>query len=370
MKKVVFCEIAWMKYYNGVSDNDRPKNGGKYIAENNDGGEVYNFNPYNHKCYGYVMHYGNELHIERYDKILKSFDEVRDMTVVWVASDGVSSKIVGWYEHATMFRFWQYFYDAVYTGDRCNDYNFVADEKDCYLIDEKDRTFVIPRAPIVGKGRGMGQSQVWYADSEYAQNVFVPEVLKYLESMKEKCTPLYLLPSELSVIAEDHGEMVDELIEKAKKIFADLSYPVWDAFSFINLAIHKEDCCKTRSIKAGFFYDMAWYNEAEEEYKLALYHEEDVDVMASLMYVETMLGHTFLAIELGEKIRKRKSEDKFWHLTANDLTYLYLREYELDAAALLMKECENDKSREYPWMKEAKESLENLRQEMKQKKSM
>ena len=77
MKKVVFCEITWMKYYGGVTENDRPKNGGKYIAENETGGEVYNFAPYNHKCYGYVMHYGEELHIERYDKILKSFVNYR-----------------------------------------------------------------------------------------------------------------------------------------------------------------------------------------------------------------------------------------------------------------------------------------------------
>ena len=31
MKKVVFCEIAWMKYYSGVSEDDQPVNGGKYV---------------------------------------------------------------------------------------------------------------------------------------------------------------------------------------------------------------------------------------------------------------------------------------------------------------------------------------------------
>ena len=154
MKKVVFCEIAWMKYYSGVSEDDQPVNGGKYVKENKEGGEIYNFAPYNHQCYGYVMHQGEELHIERYDKILRDFDEVRDMTVVWVASDGKSSKIVGWYEHATMYRFWQQFYDSLYCGDWRNSYNFVAEEKDCYLLDEKDRSFVVPRAPLAGKGKG------------------------------------------------------------------------------------------------------------------------------------------------------------------------------------------------------------------------
>ena len=185
MRKIVFCEVAWMKYYGGVQEDDKPINGGKYIAENETGGEVFNFAPYNHKCYGYVMHYGDELHIERYDKILKSFDEVRDVTVIWVASDGKRSKIVGWYENATMYRFWQSFYDVSYCGDKDNYYNFVAHEKDCYLIPEEERTFVVPRASVAGKGRGMGQSQVWYADSEYAQNEFIPEVLEYLESMKK-----------------------------------------------------------------------------------------------------------------------------------------------------------------------------------------
>ena len=59
-KKVVFCEVAWMKQYRGVTDDDKPMNGGKYIEENGDGGEVYNFKPCNRKCYGYVMHYGDE----------------------------------------------------------------------------------------------------------------------------------------------------------------------------------------------------------------------------------------------------------------------------------------------------------------------
>ena len=31
MKKVIFCEIAWMKYYKGVTEEDRPRNGGSYI---------------------------------------------------------------------------------------------------------------------------------------------------------------------------------------------------------------------------------------------------------------------------------------------------------------------------------------------------
>ena len=40
--RIIFCNIAYMKNYCGI-ENDTPVNGGKYIAENKDGGEAYNF---------------------------------------------------------------------------------------------------------------------------------------------------------------------------------------------------------------------------------------------------------------------------------------------------------------------------------------
>lgn len=30
-KKIVFCNIAWMKKYVGVTDDDKPMNGGKFV---------------------------------------------------------------------------------------------------------------------------------------------------------------------------------------------------------------------------------------------------------------------------------------------------------------------------------------------------
>lgn len=47
MAKVVFCNIAWMKLYSGITDNDQPKNGGAFVKENNDACESFNFYPYN-----------------------------------------------------------------------------------------------------------------------------------------------------------------------------------------------------------------------------------------------------------------------------------------------------------------------------------
>ncbi|MBC8562373.1 tetratricopeptide repeat protein [Jutongia huaianensis] len=368
MKKVVFCEIAWMKYYSGVSEDDQPVNGGKYVKENKEGGEIYNFAPYNHQCYGYVMHQGEELHIERYDKILRDFDEVRDMTVVWVASDGKSSKIVGWYEHATMYRFWQQFYDSLYCGDWRNSYNFVAEEKDCYLIDEKDRSFVVPRAPLAGKGKGMGQSQVWYADSEYAQEEIIPKVIAYLESMKEKCIPIYDTIETLSECAPDHGETAEELMDQCVKEFSDGTGDLLKSFAYANLAVEKDDCMETRELRGDLYSEIGWYNEAEEEYKTALHQEENLNIMEKLMYIELMMGQTFLAIELGETIRQHKNdENNNWDLTSGNLVFAYIGENEFDKAAFLIAECEKDGDREYGWIEEAKMVLAECRQNIKKK---
>lgn len=32
--RILFCNIAWMKYYNGITDDDKPENGGSWVKEN------------------------------------------------------------------------------------------------------------------------------------------------------------------------------------------------------------------------------------------------------------------------------------------------------------------------------------------------
>ncbi|WP_238860155.1 hypothetical protein [Clostridium sp. YIM B02569] len=41
--KILFCNIAWMDYYKGVTKKDRPKNGGSWVKDNDDAHEAYNF---------------------------------------------------------------------------------------------------------------------------------------------------------------------------------------------------------------------------------------------------------------------------------------------------------------------------------------
>ena len=55
MATVIFCNIAWMEYYMGITDSDKPHNGGSWVGESNDAMESRNFQPYQDNCYGYVQ---------------------------------------------------------------------------------------------------------------------------------------------------------------------------------------------------------------------------------------------------------------------------------------------------------------------------
>ena len=88
MAKVVFCNIAWMKFYSGITDNDQPKNGGAFVKENNDACESFNFYPYNHYCLGYVRAPGQRLNLARVEDVPDYVNKIDDVTVIWVASMG------------------------------------------------------------------------------------------------------------------------------------------------------------------------------------------------------------------------------------------------------------------------------------------
>ena len=113
--KVIFFNIAWMRQYNGNWENDKPVHGGKWIKEHGWGGEVYNFQPYENKMYGYVepgvVETGGRqrnLDVTRLNYrpgAVKNHFSVSGVLVVWVATrkNGHFPEVVGWYEDATVF---------------------------------------------------------------------------------------------------------------------------------------------------------------------------------------------------------------------------------------------------------------------------
>lgn len=98
---ILFCNIAWMTDYQGITSVDKPKNGGSWVKENGLANEATNFKNYSGKYYGAVQVAGNI----NFKSGTKNSAYVDDVLVVWCAtSEQVGNVIVGWYKHARVYR--------------------------------------------------------------------------------------------------------------------------------------------------------------------------------------------------------------------------------------------------------------------------
>lgn len=181
--KILFCNIAYMNHYVGNIEEDVPSGGGAWVKIHKNAHEKWNFLNVNGNCYGFAMNYGEQLHIERMEGVSHQEAVAEDALVVWCAlKPSGDTVIVGWYEHATVYRYFQSSCGTPFGLVR--DYFVQANADDCYLLPEAMRTYVIGRASVDGKGRGFGQSNFWYADSDYAKENIVPKVVEYLQNCR------------------------------------------------------------------------------------------------------------------------------------------------------------------------------------------
>lgn len=186
--RILFCNITYMDNYMGITNDDSTLKGGKWVEQNKDAHEQWNFLNYDGYCYGFVMNKGKQFAIERIDKAAAGHNELENVTVVWCALNPTGETVVvGWYEHATVYRNYQ---DSVVTPisgiDRM--YFCQAKAEDSYLLPEEYRKIVIPRAAEAGKGKGFGQQNFWYADSGFARTILIPQVVSQFEGLKDKRT--------------------------------------------------------------------------------------------------------------------------------------------------------------------------------------
>ena len=315
MGAVVFCNITWMKDYRGITVFDQPNGkGGFWVKENNDAMEQTNFLPFDGICYGYVMHRGN-LHIENLDKTAIKTDVLDDVTVVWVATtNNDGSKIVGWYENAEMYRDERTF---KFSNNYNIYYNFRTKAENAYLIPISLRDFPIARAQLAGKGRGMGRSNLWYANSEYGRHL-IPNVLKYLAEIKQKCRIVGFTAEELKKSTNIPNKTSEELLDMAAKASDDGEYLKSLQLCNQAQAIEKAPYGAVR-LHRGFSLDMLFhYDEAIEVYKTALenFTEDehdawlDIRTKKNLSRLYRLTGKNFLAWHLEEEIFAAYKEEK------------------------------------------------------------
>lgn len=175
--KVLFCNVGWMKYYDGLTEDDVIKGGGASVEESGTGGEIHNFAEDHQKYYGFVMTRCS-IHIEKLGAN-KDDEYIEGVLVIWVSKHPEGGiRVIGWYKNARVYRQWQ---EPISTSTRGTDglwYNIEANVKDSVLIPLEQRIFTIPRAT---KNKvGIGQAQTWFADTPAAGDI-LEEVMKYIE---------------------------------------------------------------------------------------------------------------------------------------------------------------------------------------------
>lgn len=188
---MLFLRIGWMRFYEGHSDDDKIHGGGAFVREHGYGHEMFNFLPFNARCYGYVRTTGGGadsafvdgagIKLERIVPEAKRDRELPGVLVVWVSSPREGGTfIVGWYRNATIYREHQAppnGSNRIYKGEQFG-YYVSADVNDVRRLEATARNFPVPYHQ---KG-GIGQSNVWYANEPEQHQALRLEVLRYVQS--------------------------------------------------------------------------------------------------------------------------------------------------------------------------------------------
>lgn len=200
--KILFCNIAWMDYYKGVTKTDRPKNGGAWVKDNDDAHEANNFQKMKFDgedteyCLGFFETKStngqdrNQLHIEKIQgcELCKYEDSVDDVLVIWYAKDDCVdfTSVIGWYKHTTVLR---YHDNVKMDSDYDQYYNVIAKSEDCVLLPKGIRhrraLWYVPRkGKKNGLAYGFGQANVWFGNtSEDNQNLnnYLKKIVEQIE---------------------------------------------------------------------------------------------------------------------------------------------------------------------------------------------
>ena len=198
--RILFCNIAWLKYYKGLGQGEVvPNTGGSYVKQYGSGNEVFNFLPVDlcfadrslpdgKYCLGFVMTNSqgenglSQLHIERIEGCQACAKEefVDNVLVVYCAAHPAygHTAVVGWYRDALVYRRHQ----CAEFDDGEQWFNALARAENCVLLPPSERARItkwkVPRRNS-GAAFGFGRANVWFAD-EGEDNVYLQDFLKRL----------------------------------------------------------------------------------------------------------------------------------------------------------------------------------------------
>ncbi|TOA94315.1 hypothetical protein CGK15_23900 [Vibrio parahaemolyticus] len=230
--KMIICNVAWMKHYDGINDSDYPINGGKYIDKNGYGHEVLNFQKNGKYCYGYVQANNLTINISRIEP--NAGDYIDDVLVVWRSRSNRGSVVIGWYENARVYRTTQEPNDRRsfhFNGeDHFPEYLIKAKSKDCTLLAPQQRLFPVP---VTHKGFG-SQTFVSFLEVETSEvKKFKRQLMTYISRVKEG---QFSLPNK-----GKRGKIDHETKLKIEKTAVDLTIDYYVQLGYIVDSVEKDN---------------------------------------------------------------------------------------------------------------------------------
>lgn len=298
--RILFCNITYLKYYDGrMTGEYEPESGGRWVRKNKDAHEKWNFLNVDGYCYGYVQGNSDQMHIERLDKVYTYQEEAKDVTVVWCASHPTrGTVVVGWYEHAVVYRYVRDMVTTPITGiERC--YWFKTKAENAYLLPEDERIMEIGRASKNGAGTGFGQQNYWYADSAYAKENVIPEVIRFMEEHRHSrmniLTNVFEEPDTLLPLTQEEIDRIENLNENENIEYLGYAYRMYASEQNADHAYKI-----AASLTNLFQYKMSipWYEKTIE------LDSEDWETTEILIYVYQQCGEFEKAIALTKRLLK------------------------------------------------------------------
>lgn len=268
-----------MKFYNGVTSEDIPENGGSYVKDHGGGEEQYNFSPRiidesnEEVMLGFFETKSNKdktrrnkLHIENINdcEMFKNSDHVDDILVIWCATKkNLGTVVTGWYRHATVYREYQSF--KLDNGD-IQEYNIIAKKEDCTLLTWQQRGQLNWRIPDSNKdGIGIGQSFQWFGNG--AED-FSEQLISYIDEYDKENTntlenlnktPTYLDEIVASLIDLNGMASLNEIynqIESRNKLTYIHKNPNWRDAVRHNIQTHSSDAHSAKQVTEDIFYSV------------------------------------------------------------------------------------------------------------------
>lgn len=188
--KIVFITVDWMKYYNGITEEDIPLGtGGSYPKEKKH--EIFNFLDDGGTCFGYTPPSGR-INLKKICKseIKRSPDGneyLENVLIIFNASknDGNKRRVIGFYIGATIFKepFININPKRIFVSNfSFASYNIQVKSENAYLFEnENERNIYLPFSKK--DGYGYGQSNIWYANNNSRSKKFRDNIIIQIEKI-------------------------------------------------------------------------------------------------------------------------------------------------------------------------------------------